>query len=139
MKDFTADRKPDLEFKINDDVFYALGDAPGGVILDLADMSDDEKANRNSAIMEFLDTALLPESAELFAERMRDPENPITFAQLLSIFEWLIDEYAGGEEADRPTKGPSSSSTGVRRTGRSSTGTARSRTSTQEPAHSDEP
>lgn len=132
MKDFTVEPKPDLEFQINDDVFYAVGDTPGGVVLDLAEMADKSEGQaKTSAITDFLDSVLLPESAVLFSTRLRDPENPITFAQIVSVFEWLLEEYMGGVEAGRPTQEVSSSSVGRRTTGRSSTASARSRPSTQ--------
>lgn len=131
MKDFTVERKPDLEFKIGDDMFYAVGDTPGGVILDLAEIGNTaEGVSKTSSIMAFLDSVLLPESADLFAERMRDTKNPITFEQLIAVFEWLLEEYVGGEETGRPTQGPASSSSGSRRTGRNSTDSARSQGST---------
>jgi hypothetical protein len=131
MKDFSVDRKPDLEFKIGDDVFYAVGDSPGGVILDLAAMANSKEGeDKVGAISEFLDGVLLPESAELFADRMRNPSNPITFPQLLAVFEWLLEDYTGGVEAGRPTREAASSSSGSRRTGRNSTGSVRSRVST---------
>jgi hypothetical protein len=131
MKDFTTVRKPDLEFTIDEDVFYAVGDVPGGTVLDLAALADGtEGANKINAINEFLDNVLMPDSAELFAERLRDPSNPISFQQTISVFEWLLEEYMGGEEAERPTQGPSSSSGGRRTTGRSSTARVRSKAST---------
>lgn len=138
MKDFSIERKPDLEFRIGADVFYAVGDTPGGVILDLAEIGNSaEGVNKTSAISEFLDSVLLPDSAELFAQRMRDSENPITFEQLISVFEWLLEEYTGGEETARPTQAAASSSSGSRRTGRSSTASVRSRASTPVQAVSD--
>lgn len=131
VKDFSTDPKPQLEFKIGDDLFYAVGDTPGGVVLDLAEMANTQEGeSKTAAITEFLDGVLLPESAELFADRLRDPSNPITFEQLLAVFEWLLEEYVGGIDADRPTKAAASSSSGSRRTGRSSTVSARSRAST---------
>lgn len=138
MKDFSIDRKPDLEFKIGKDMFYAVGDTPGGVILDLAEIGNTaEGASRTSAISEFLDNVLLPDSAELFARRLRDPQNPITFEQILAVFEWLLEEYVGGDESARPTQAPASSSSGSRQTGRSSMASARSRASTPVPVASD--
>ncbi len=130
-KDFSIDRKPDLEFTIGTDTFYAVGDTPGGVILDLAELANaEEGTSRMAVITDFLDGVLLPESADLFAERLRDATNPITFAQLINIFEWLLEEYVGGVDAGRPTPEAGSSSNGSRRTGRSSTASARSRAST---------
>lgn len=131
MKDFTVEAKPNLEFKIGEDVFYAVGDTPGGTILDLASIvSSEDQGDKIRAISDFLDGVLLPESADLFAERMRDPSNPINFQQLIDVFEWLLEEYVGGEDADRPTPAPSRSSAGRGRTGRSSTGSVRSPRST---------
>lgn len=131
MKDFSIERKPDLEFKIGEDTFYAVGDTPGGVILDLAEIGNTtEGVSKTSAISEFLDNVLLPESADLFASRLRDAKNPITFEQVIAVFEWLLEEYVGGEEAVRPTQARASSSSGSRRIGRSSTGSVRSQVST---------
>lgn len=115
MKDFTEERSEALEFKIDDDVFYATGDLPGGMIGDLgAIMTLDDSGEKLRVIMEFLDRALLPDSAVLFAERMRDSDNPITFNQALAIFEWLIETLT---ENVRPTQAPSSSQRGRRSTG----------------------
>lgn len=132
MKDFSIDRKPNLEFTIGEDVFYAVGDTPGGVVLDLAGVASDtvQGNEKITAITEFLDGVLLPDSAQLFADRMRDPGNPITFQQLIDVFEWLLEEYVGGADAERPTQVASSSSSTSQRRGRSSTVSARSRAST---------
>lgn len=128
MKDFTQERAEALEFKIDDDVFYATGDLPGGVISDMAAiMMLDDNGEKLKVIMDFLDDALLPESAELFAERMRDPSNPITFNQAMEIFEWIIETLT---ENVRPTQAPSSSQRGRRSVGTRSTASSRSGAST---------
>lgn len=130
MKDFTAERSDPVEFMVNDDVFYASGDLPGGMIGDLAAvMLLNDTGEKLSTIMTFLDNALLEESAELFAQRMRDPNNPITFTQAMAIFEWLIEELT---ENVRPTQAQSSSQRGRRSTGPRSTARSRSAVSTSE-------
>lgn len=128
MKNFTAERSEPIPFQIDDDVFYAVGDLPGGMIGDLAAvMMLEDTGEKLATIMAFLDNALVEESAERFAARMRDPQNPITFTQAMEIFEWVIEELT---ENVRPTQAPSSSQRGQRSTGPRSTVRSRSVAST---------
>lgn len=124
VKDFTVKAVPVIQFKIDDDIFEAVGDAPGGSIVDLAAVvNEPDPVLKLQAIMEFFDMALLPDSAELFANRLRDPSSPITFPQAVSVFEHLIGEYTNNV---RPTKAQPSSVGGSGRTSRTSTVRSRS-------------
>lgn len=122
MKDFTEEKAPTIEFKIDGDVFYAVGDCPGGLVTDLGILAATGDTTESLRLtMEFLDKTLLPESAELFVARMRDPSNPITFKQSINVFTWLIEEYSGNA---RPTQAPSLSPEQLGSTGMTSTASA---------------
>lgn len=124
VKDFTVEAVPVITFKINGDTFKAVGDAPGGSIIDLASVvSEEDPIQKLQAIMEFFDMALMPESAELFADRLRDPSRPITFLQAVSVFEYLVEAYTDNV---RPTKAQPSSAGGSGPTSQTSTGRRRS-------------
>lgn len=140
MKDFSTPDKKDITFKIDDDVFYAVPEAPGALVSDLADMASDAVPDleKVKVIASFMDEVLRPESAMLFAERLRGyrleeqegEEEPVKiqvkvigFQQSLDIFTWLIETYM--EDIGTPTKPRSSSPNGRGRTGRSGSAAAR--------------
>lgn len=142
MMDFSVPReaapKP-IEFKVDDDVFQAYPAVGGGVMLDTltfdvnvldlenldnpnVEASPKQIAAMTSAInnqarklLGFLDIALLPASAERFAERMRSTTEPITLDQALEISRWLMGQYGV-----RPTEPSSPSSNGHDGTGTTS-------------------
>lgn len=127
-KDFEADRRIDrgetVTFTLNGEGYEAAADAPGGAILDVAATATDDSlpdGRRAMAIGTFLDAVLLPESAERFADRFRDPTNPITLEQATELLTWLVEEVYVG----RPTARSRPSRPGPRATGRSTSGTAR--------------
>jgi hypothetical protein len=141
-KDFTSARRAEqgesVTFTLNGESYEAAADAPGGALLDIAAQAGDETANdgaRAMAIATFLDSVLLPDSAERFADRFRDPLNPITLEQAVEVLQWLVGEVYVG----RPTATRSPSANGRSRTGRPSTAAARpvaSIPSTSQPADS---
>ena len=126
IEDFTEEIDPPKPFKIDGDVFYAVGAPPAGALLDLAELANmgEDPAKALGSVASFLDTILLAESAQKFAQRMRDPENPITQKQLMRILQWLIQEYG-----NRPTVPASSSQGGQASTGTPTTGTAQTEAS----------
>lgn len=116
--DFSTPAVPPIKFTIDGDEFFAAGEAPGGTITDLAAVSAAEGENEAEQLqvaMSFFDQVLLPESAELFAERLRDPRRPITLQKAMKIFTWLMGEYT-----DFPTEEPVSSQAGSPTTAKSS-------------------
>lgn len=128
IKSFTKlDKRPDLQFEIDDDVFTAVGTAPGMAILDVAAVNKAENMDKIRIIFEFLDQVLLPESAALFAERLKSPTKPITIDQATSVAVWLMEEAYGSE---RPTGAQSPSANGSGSTGQSSTDGAQATDST---------
>jgi hypothetical protein len=139
MKDFSTPRPDNIPFTIDDDTFYAVGDIPGGLIIDLGAVAEAPKGvEQLNTLMGFLDDVLLPESAARFSERLKSAQEPITFPQAIEVFTWLIEVYTTGDEKeegkpDRPTREPSSSRKKSAGRGRSSTPSARSEGSTRRP------
>lgn len=132
MKDFSAGDRANIEFVIDGDIFLAASDCPGGVIADLADVIEaTTDAAKLRGVMGFMDQVLLPESADLFADRLRSTEKPISFNQAVDVFEWLIGQYTGEMV---PTQAASSSSSGRSSTSRSSTRQRRSTSTLELPA-----
>lgn len=128
--DFTTDPVPPITFKIDDDIFYAAGECPGGTVTDLAlvatsEDDDEENTEQLQLAMAFFDQVLLPESAQLFAERLRDPQRPITLQKAMKIFTWLMGKYT-----DFPTEEPASSPPGSKATAKSSGARSSSRLAT---------
>lgn len=134
MKDFTFDRPENLQFKINDDIFYAVPRVGGAFIREIieettslgniagsgADQVSQESVNKlqsyTGKVMTFLDMVLLPESQQRFAERLRSVDEPIELTQVYQVYNWLISEYS-----KRPTQPLLSSSNGHSGTGASLT------------------
>lgn len=130
--DFSQEIPDPIPFSMDGDVFWALGDAPGGAIAGLAAVqSAPNEAARVSAVVEFFNQVLLRESAELFTRRFQgglaadktaeqeeseegaeegaERPRPITLKQSLNVFKWLVGEYTGNI---RPTQAPSPSQPG---------------------------
>jgi hypothetical protein len=128
VKDFTnTDKKPDIPFKIDDDIFVAVGTAPGMAILDVSAVNKAENVDKIRIIFDFLDKVLYPDSAQLFADRLADPTKPIEIEQATSVAVWLMeDKYA----KERPTEDPSPSANGSENTGPNSTDGAQATGST---------
>ena len=112
-----------VPFDIDGEEFIAVGPQrlPPGVMIDIAGAETSKDIMvKMAAFGGFFDGVLLPESAERFAARMRDPERTIDWDTLGDIVVWLIEEVY----TDRPTMPSSDSSTGSEPTTPTSTGTA---------------
>jgi hypothetical protein len=131
--DFSTPKEKALEpirFKVDDDTFEAYAEIGGGLLMDVIaidgledlDIPTDANAEIGTAqlaamsrianaqskkMIDFLDEALLPDSQQRFAERMRSRENPISLTQVFQIARWLLAQYGA-----RPTEPPSSSVNG---------------------------
>jgi len=132
IKNFTKqDKKDDVEFKIDEDVFTAVGTAPAMAVLDVAAVNKAEGLDKIRIILEFLDKVLVPDSAVRFAERLASSTEPIDIEQAADIAVWLME---GVYASERPTEAPSPSQNGSGSTGQSSTDGAQAEGSTQEPS-----
>lgn len=126
--DFSTPPVPPLKFTIDGDEFFAAGECPGGTVTDLAAVATSEDGNEGEQLqvaMAFFDQVLLPESANLFAERLRDPNRPISLQKAMKIFAWLMATYT-----DFPTEEPASSQAGSAATAKSSAARSSSRAAT---------
>jgi hypothetical protein len=90
--------------------------------ISLAETQDDETGWRQmQAVRDFMDECLLPDSRELIADRLEDPDDRFDVTDLVPIVNWLMGEFT-----TRPTGRPSGSSARPKRTGRPSTARSRS-------------
>lgn len=112
IHDFTVE-KPRVQFKLDGDIFTGVRDIPAVQAMEFSghadklhndDVSMDERV---AGFMDILRLLLVPESAELFIARLKDPLNPIGVQTMLKIVPWLFEQYSL-----RPTTPDSGSSTG---------------------------
>lgn len=90
--------------------------------ISLAQTQDDDTGWRQmQAVRDFMDECLLPESRELVADRLEDPDDNFDVSDLVPIVNWLMGEFT-----TRPTGRSSGSSARPRRTGQRSTARSRS-------------
>jgi hypothetical protein len=121
-KDFSRKRKR-LDFTIDDDTFDAATALPGDIYAEFVTLynstSDVETyAQQHDLLKEALELALLPESWQRFAERLKDKHNPIDDDQLADVVLWLLEEY--GLRPTQPSQ-PSSDGPASPESGTSST------------------
>ena len=115
IPDFSI-RKPPRQFRIDSDTFHVPAVLPAAVAVEFSRMTKMNPNEQFLAIGEVLDIVMLPESAELFARRMRDPSNPIGVEHIAEVVQWLMQEYG-----DRPTQPSSDSQASPMTTGTPST------------------
>ena len=124
-------KRTNFKFRLDQDLFEVYGELPAGILIDNTDVSflmevehlegdptawsaaDQNKmadANRKLFLRyaRFVDSVMTPESRERFAERMRDPVNPITLRKLQRTYTGILKKYGEG----RPTQPSSPSSNG---------------------------
>lgn len=107
VRSFGSAAAAPIPFDVTGELFYAVPDAPAGVMIDMAKLQGASKSERLNALGAFLDGVLLPDSAARIAARMRDTSNPIGLEALTELVTWLVEEvYTPGT----PTGGPSPSS-----------------------------
>jgi hypothetical protein len=96
-----------IQFNIDGEPYYAVGETSAGVLLDMGEMLKVEGlGNQISALTVFIQALLLPDSFERLKARLRDnKKSPISFQQLMRIIEYVMER-----QADRPTQQPSPSS-----------------------------
>lgn len=116
IKNFSRPKMPDRQFQIDDDIFDCVPEIPAGVMKLFSQMFKAKPADQYEKLAEMLDLFLLPDSAQLFADRMVSQTNPITMDHINSVIEWLMEEFSG-----RPTQRAKPSTTSRSRTGTNST------------------
>lgn len=125
-----------IRFSLNGHVFEAMRKAPGGLVYDMITPArtsarantDAERsaaqADAAASQLDFLAQVLVPESWGRFDALFHSIDDPIDAAEMSETITKLCEVYAG-----RPTAPPARSSAPHRRTGTSSTVTARGGTS----------
>lgn len=112
IKNFSKGSNKQIQFVIDDDTFYAPARVPAQTLIDFTKMFDGLTGNTDTqktidAFMATIKLVLLPDSAELFLQRMRDMENPIDMEQVNEVIPWLMEKYGL-----RPTQPSENSSDG---------------------------
>lgn len=112
MRDFTRDR-PEIQFKIDNDIFKAIPALPARVIVKLAaqfeELSDKDSEAGFEATVAVIDTLLDEESAVRFRARLEaGAEHAIDVEQVAEVMQWLLGEYGM-----RPTEPSEPSSIGL--------------------------
>ena len=110
-RDFSKKRKR-LDFEIDGDTFDAAPALPGDVFAAFVTLYNgtvdtDTYQQQHDLLKRALELALLPESWERFAARLKDKARPIDGDQMSDIILWLLEEYGM-----RPTKPSQPSSDG---------------------------
>lgn len=100
-----SEPKRERFFVIDDEPFYCCSELPGSVAANFARMIKLDPIDQYPVLGEILEMVLLPESAERFEARMRNPSRPIGIKQVGKVLNWLLEEFA-----ERPTQ-PSMPST----------------------------
>src|SRR5919109_3664934 len=83
VHDFTVE-KPRVQFKLDGDIFTGVRDIPAVKAMEFSGhadsllSNDSPMAERIAGFMDILRLLLVPESAELFISRLKDPDNPIS-------------------------------------------------------------
>lgn len=120
VKQFSTNRRT-IEFKIDDDTFYATGSVPAGVMREMlsiqGDMNSSSSSEQYDLMIKIFEHLLLKDSLELFKYRLNSADNPIDLSVLPDVIEWLVGEATG----QRPTRQPSDSIDGQMTIGESST------------------
>ena len=134
-RDFTRPRKR-LNFTIDDDTFEAASVLPGDVFAEMValhNLAVDAKTfqDQHDLLKKALQIALLPESWERFAVRLKDKERPIDDDQTSDVVIWLMEEY--GIRPTQPSQ-PSSDGPSSPESGTSSTESTQPAESTSEPS-----
>lgn len=111
MKTFTTKRR-NVEFQIDDDVFYGIPSLPAMVALELTGVSKQlsgvEGVEKVHLIVDLFGQFLADDSFKLFESRLSDKANPIDLEVLTDVIGWVLGEGYGL----RPTVPPSSSGPG---------------------------
>jgi hypothetical protein len=117
IRDFSRPRGT-LKFRVDDDVFEAPPDIAAELALQFADEAErlgvgddgDERpsvASQVQVMHNVIKMILLPDSAERFIARLRDPAHPIGVEVFQEVTEYLLERYGL-----RPTESDSPSSSG---------------------------
>ncbi len=114
---FSSKRRDQIRFDVNGgEEFRGVEDIDGLTLLwYVSTMQDPEKAT--AGLIEFLKIAIEPEDYPAFQERCK--QERLDIPDITEVAAWLLEQYT-----ERPTKSPSSTSSGESNTGSGSTETS---------------
>lgn len=120
-----AKSEPIGEFELLGEVYYirALKDSATAILIHQTRSSENSVVL--SAILNFTEKALVPESATRFAKVCLDPIDGLDMDQILEVFKYVLSIVAAN-----PTGSSSDSSPTVRKSGTRSTAASRAKAST---------
>lgn len=85
---------PPIPFRVDGEMFYAMGMQPAGLIFDLAGMTKDSTFEAQvQTFTTLIQGMLVPESFERLKIKMRDPISPLTFPKMMELIQWLMEQY----------------------------------------------
>ncbi len=95
----TAKDAEPITFTLHDEVFTAVSEIQGSVLIDLVAKTQDAKnpAKAATAIPEFFEAVLLDESWERFNALIHSKDKIVRLEKLGDISGWLVEQFA-----DRP-------------------------------------
>lgn len=101
-------------------VFEAIWDPPGGILLDFANAARGTVADQLETFGRFFDCVLTPDSASRFeaAFRSPDPAVNITLPEANAVMERLLEVYSGVPTMPASTSRRSGAGTGPKSTGK---------------------
>lgn len=114
-KDFGAPVNSDepITFTLYGKVFRCVPAIQGRTLLRFISVSSGENAAESAgAILDFFDTAVVPEDLDMFREMTSSLSTVVPLETLAKVMEWMVEEYSG-----RPTPPPSPSDSGELTTG----------------------
>jgi hypothetical protein len=121
-RDFSRKRKR-LDFTIEGDTFDAAPALPGDVFAEFVTLynstGDTETyQQQHDMLKRALELALLPDSWQRFAARLKDKERPIDDDQMSDVVLWLLEEYGMRPTQPSPdsSDGPASPESGTNST-----------------------
>jgi hypothetical protein len=134
-RDFSR-KRPSLAFTIDDDTFTPAPVLPGDVYAEFVSLYNrtgnvDSYQEQHDLLKAALQLALLPDSWERFAKRLKDKTNPIDDDQMADVVLYLLEAY--GLRPTQPSQ-PSSDGPPSPESGTSSTDAQPPQESTPQPS-----
>jgi hypothetical protein len=85
-----------LEFDLNGHIWHCSPMVPGAALLDFAaELNAEDPKAMATAVWKFFDLALSEQEQEQFKTFVRDPEQRVDISTLMSIAEWLMEQFMG--------------------------------------------
>lgn len=109
VQDFEA-----MEMTVNDQVFHVLPTLSGVKLLNLIRAMDgsDEDTNSATAMLSFIESAVVPADRERCMKYLLEGEPPVELTTITEMITWLIEEYSGKDSKSSPSSANGSPTNG---------------------------